>query len=157
MEKGFNLGENLACVLIAYPNTKSQSSFATVIRLFSSIFLFCTLSKFSSALCSWTWIKFSSILCSWNWMRNSLLFSMTLHLYVLGYLWPCIPCTWLSKLYSPYLFQSCIWLAVSKSIGSLRYYDKLISSLCFLGIPLIHLLKNIHFLSYQAYLAITTK
>ena len=31
---GFNLGENLACVLIAYPNTKSQSCFATVSDFF---------------------------------------------------------------------------------------------------------------------------
>ena len=144
--RGFNLGENLAYVLIAYPNTNHS----LLLLLLSDFFHL----SFCSVLC----LSLAQLYAHELEWRNSLLFSMTLH----------AKCTWLSdpafQMYlviwivfsMPFLLY-CIWLTVSKSTGSLRYSDKLISSLCFLGIPLIHLLKNIHFLSYQAYLAITTK
>ena len=142
--KGFNLGENLAYVMIAYLNTITVffCHCHQTIHL-SFIYVLClSLAQLYAHELEW---------------RISLLFNMTLHPNVLGYLNPSLHVLgYLNDILHTFPLY-CIWMAVSKSTGSLRCSDKLILSLCFLGIPLIHLLENIHFLSYQAYLAITTK
>ena len=138
--KGFNLGENWAYVMVTYLNT---------ITVF-----FCHCHQIIHS-------SFISVLClslaqpcahELEW-RISLLFSVTLHPNVLGCLDPALHVLgYLNDILHTFLLY-CIWLVVSKSTGSLRCSDKLILSLCFLGIPLIHLLENNLFLKLPSILS----
>ena len=84
LKRRFNLGENLAYVLIAYLNT-------------ITVFFCCYYQTFHLSFCSVLCLSLAQLYAHELEWRNPLLFSMTLHSNVLGYLWPCIPCTWLSK------------------------------------------------------------